>query len=102
MPTAIPSTFTHRDLIDVNIVIKDNNLASILDWEASGYFPVWWEFTCAGIGLGKQDQEWKSLLRKYMPDHSKAREFWLSFYALRRYPNLDEEGEKLLQALLKE
>jgi aminoglycoside phosphotransferase len=102
MPTAIPSTFTHGDLTDVNIVIKDNNLAGILDWEASGYFPVWWEFTCAGIGLGKQDQEWKSLLRKYMPDHSKAREFWLSFYALRRYPNLDEEGEKLLQALFKE
>lgn len=102
MPTAIPSTFTHGDLTDVNIMIKDNNLVGILDWEASGYFPVWWEFTCAGIGLGKQDQEWKSLLRKYMPDHSKAREFWVSFYALCKYPNLDEEGEKLLQALLKE
>jgi aminoglycoside phosphotransferase (APT) family kinase protein len=31
MPTAIPSTFTHGDLTDVNIVIKDNNLAGILD-----------------------------------------------------------------------
>ena len=102
MPTAIPFTFTHGDLADVNIIVKDNNLVEILDWEASGYFPIWWEFTCSGIGLGKQDQEWKSLLRKYLPDHSKAREFWLSFYAFRKYPNLDEDGEKLLQTLLEE
>jgi hypothetical protein len=37
-----------------------------------------------------------------MPDHTKAREFWLSFYTLRKYPKLDEDGEKLLQALLTE
>jgi hypothetical protein len=35
-----------------------------------------------------------------MPDHTKTREFWLSFYALRKYPELDEVGEKLLEALL--
>lgn len=102
MPSAAPFTFTQGDLTDVNIIIKDGNVAGILDWEASGYFPVWWEFTCAGIGLGKDDYEWKSLLRRYMPDHTKAREFWLVFYALRKYPKLEEEGEKLLQALLGE
>ena len=102
IPTATPSTFTHVNLADVNIMVNDKNLVGILDWEASGYFPIWWEFACAGIGLGKHDQEWKSLLRKYMPDHSEARKFWLLFYALRKYPNLDEEGDKLLQALLKE
>ncbi len=41
MPSAAPFTFTHGDLTDVNILIKDGNLADILDWEASGYFPVW-------------------------------------------------------------
>ncbi len=55
MPSVAPFTFTHGDLTDVNILVKDSNLASILDWEASGYFPVWWEFTCTGIGLGKDD-----------------------------------------------
>lgn len=102
MPSAAPYTFTHGDLTDVNIFVKDGNLSGILDWEASGYFPVWWEFTCAGIGLGKGDHEWKSLLQKHMPDHTKARKFWLSFYALRTYLELDEEGEQLLQALLTE
>ncbi|KNG86672.1 hypothetical protein ANOM_005665 [Aspergillus nomiae NRRL 13137] len=92
MPAATPYTFTHGDLTNVNIMVDDNGLAGILDWEFSGYFPVWWEFTCAGIGLGQDDKEWKDLLRKYLPDHTEAREFWLDFYALRKYPTLDERG----------
>lgn len=97
MPTAAPYTFTHGDLTNVNIMVKDGNLAGILDWEASGYFPVWWESTCAGIGLGQDDQEWKSLLRKHMPSCEDARQFWLDFNALRKYPNLDERGAALLR-----
>lgn len=78
-------------------MVENGNLTGILDWEASGYFPVWWEFTCAGIGLGQEDKEWKTLLQKYMPDHTAAREFWLSFYALSKYPDLDERGLALLK-----
>jgi hypothetical protein len=37
-----------------------------------------------------------------MANHTEAREFWLSLYAPRKYPELDEEGEQLLLALLKE
>ncbi|GAB1209757.1 hypothetical protein APSETT445_008538 [Aspergillus pseudonomiae] len=75
MPAAAPYTFTHGDLTNVNIMVDYGDLAGILDWESSGYFPVWWEFTCAGMGLGQDDKEWKDLLRKYLPDHSDAREF---------------------------
>ncbi|PWY95706.1 kinase-like protein [Aspergillus sclerotioniger CBS 115572] len=74
MPSAAPYTFTHGDLASVNIMVDDDrDLAGIIDWEASGYFPVWWEFTSAGIGLGQEDKEWKVLLQKYMPDFSDAR-----------------------------
>lgn len=96
MPPAAPYTFTHGDLTNVNIMVENGNITGILDWEASGYFPVWWEFTCAGIGLSQEDQEWKTLLRKYMPDYTAAREFWLDFYSLSKYPNLDERGLALL------
>ncbi|PVH98629.1 kinase-like protein [Periconia macrospinosa] len=102
IPSAGPYTFTHGDLTNVNIMVKDGNLAGILDWEASGYFPVWWEFTCAGIGLGQEDQEWKTLLREHMPSYEEAREFWLDFYALSKYPNLNERGEAFLRELLHE
>lgn len=98
MPSAAPYTFTHCDLTNVNIIVDNGNLAGILDWESSGYFPVWWEFTCAGIGLGQEDKEWKELLRKHLPDHTEARNFWLDFFALRKYPNLDERGLDFLSS----
>ncbi|KAL2856818.1 hypothetical protein BJX68DRAFT_253190 [Aspergillus pseudodeflectus] len=87
---------------DMDMALKevpedDGRVTGILDWESSGFFPVWWEFTCAGIGLSEEDVEWKNLLRKQMHDHSKAREFWRDYYALAKYPNLDERGIALLK-----
>ncbi|KAJ5533358.1 hypothetical protein N7494_009910 [Penicillium frequentans] len=79
MPTAAPYTFTHGDLTSVNIMVENGDVTGILDWESSGYFPVWWEFTCAGIGLGQEDKEWKDQLLKYLPDYTEARNFWLDF-----------------------
>jgi aminoglycoside phosphotransferase (APT) family kinase protein len=102
MPSAAPFAFSHGELTNINIIVRDGNLAGILDWEASGYFPVWWEFACAGIGLGQDDFEWKTLLRRFMPDYNEARKFWSNFYALCRYPKLDERGEELLEEMLKD
>jgi aminoglycoside phosphotransferase (APT) family kinase protein len=99
MPTAEPYTFTHGDLAIVNIIVKDGDLAGILNWKSSGYFPVWWEFTCAGIGLGEDDQEWKALLRKYMPSYQAARDFWADVFCLRTYPDLNERGKETLVRL---
>lgn len=96
MPPSAPYTFTHGDLTNVNIMVDNGNLAGIIDWEASGYFPAWWEFTCAGIGLGSDDAEWKAMLRTYMPDYTEAREFWRDFYALSRYPKVNERAATLL------
>lgn len=92
MPSAAPYTFTHGDLTNVNIMIEDGNVTGIIDWEAAGYFPVWWEFAHAAIGLGDEDAEWKALLREYLPDYTEGRLFWRAFWALSDYPDLDERG----------
>jgi len=94
MPTAAPYTFTHGDLTDVNIMVDDGHLAGIIDWESSGYFPVWWEFAAAHIGLGDVDVEWKALLRQYLVPQD--REFWSIWYSLclyPKYPKLDERAK---------
>lgn len=96
MPPSGPYTFTHGDLTNVNILVENGNLTGIIDWEASGYFPVWWESTCAGISLGADDLEWKTALRKYMPDYTEAREFWRDFDALTMYPEVNERAAALL------
>ena len=86
MPRAAPYTFTHSDFTNVNIMAENGCVTGIIDWEMSGYFPVWWEYVCTSVTDSEEDGEWKSLLRKYMPDHSAAREFWLAYYYLRRDP----------------
>lgn len=55
MPTAAPYTFTHGDLTNVNIMIENGDVVGILDWESSGFFPVWWEFTCTEVDQGQDD-----------------------------------------------
>ncbi|GES64395.1 fungal specific transcription factor [Aspergillus terreus] len=89
MPPAAPYTFSHGDLTNVNIMVENGSLTGIIDWEASGYFPVWWEYALTSVGHGDDDWQWKALLRKYMPDHGAAREFYLDYYHLCR--DLDNE-----------
>lgn len=87
MPPATPYTFTHGDLTNVNIMVENGSLTGIIDWERSGYFPVWWEYVSTSIPDSEEDKEWKTLLRKYMPDYSAAREFYLDYYHLSRSPD---------------
>ncbi|KAL3468901.1 kinase-like domain-containing protein [Aspergillus californicus] len=86
MPSATPYTFTHGDLTNVNVMVENGSLTGIIDWEMSGYFLVWWEYVCTSVPDSEEDREWKALLRKYMPDYSAAREFWLDYYYLCRDP----------------
>ena len=92
MPSAMPYTFTHGDLTNVNIMVENGELTGIVDWETAGYFPVWWEYVCTSVPDSEEDREWKTLLRHYMPDYSVAREFWLEYYYLCR--DLDSERAK--------
>ncbi|KAH7371429.1 kinase-like domain-containing protein [Pyrenochaeta sp. MPI-SDFR-AT-0127] len=101
-PPCTPYTFTHGDLSNVNIMVKDGNLAAIVDWEGAGYFPAWWEYTAAGIGLGPEDKEWKELLSSKMQPFEDGRAFWKMFRLLSRYPDLDDHGKGLVEELLRQ
>ncbi|OQE39327.1 hypothetical protein PENCOP_c007G06760 [Penicillium coprophilum] len=80
MPSPHPWTFTHGDLTSCNIVDPTNfGLRALIDWEGSAYFPVWWEFTVAGFGLGDEDLEWKRLLLGNLANHKEARTWFLEF-----------------------
>ncbi|KAJ5212393.1 uncharacterized protein N7498_004039 [Penicillium cinerascens] len=98
MPSPEPWTFTHGDLAFCNIMVdpKTNKLSGIIDWEASGYYPVWWEFSCAGIGLSEADSQWKKLLRKYMVDYTPGYEFWKDVKACTSGWGWDKERQKIL------
>jgi aminoglycoside phosphotransferase (APT) family kinase protein len=98
MPPAAPYTFTHGDLTNVNIMVENGSITGIIDWEMAGYYPVWWEYVGTSVADSEEDREWKTLLRKYMPDYSAAREFWLDYYYLCRNPKHERVARSIEEA----
>ncbi|KAJ5964033.1 Aminoglycoside phosphotransferase [Penicillium vulpinum] len=81
MPSPHPWTFTHGDLTNCNIIVDPASfeLNALIDWERSGYFPVWWEFTGAGFGFGEGDLEWKRLLLENLTNYKEAYTWFRNF-----------------------
>ncbi|TGO43599.1 hypothetical protein BOTNAR_1780g00010 [Botryotinia narcissicola] len=46
-----PYVLTHGDLDASNIMVKDGHLTGIIDWEAGGYLPEWWELVANSVML---------------------------------------------------
>jgi len=42
-----PPTFTHGDLSSFNILVRGDEIVSIIDWETAGWYPSYWEYTTA-------------------------------------------------------
>lgn len=60
-----PPCFTHGDLNLSNIFVRDGNVVGIIDWEFSGWYPHYWEYTSAWFGnLMKKD--WQDLLERFV------------------------------------
>ncbi|GAB0137718.1 hypothetical protein EsDP_00005974 [Epichloe bromicola] len=38
---------THGDLSSLNILVRGDAVVGIVDWETAGWFPAYWEYTCA-------------------------------------------------------
>ncbi|KAH8197711.1 hypothetical protein TruAng_008128 [Truncatella angustata] len=39
--------FSHNDLSSLNILTRGDRVVGIVDWETAGWFPPYWEYTCA-------------------------------------------------------
>lgn len=55
-----PPVFTHADLNPFNILVRDDKVVAIIDWEFAGWYPNYWEYTSAWYGnitrTGWQDE----------------------------------------------
>ncbi|KAH0370310.1 kinase subdomain-containing protein, partial [Aureobasidium melanogenum] len=45
-----PPVFTHGDLNPGNILVRDQDVVAIIDWEFAGWYPHYWEYTAAWYG----------------------------------------------------
>lgn len=98
MPSPHPWTFTHGDLTNCNIMVDPDNfeLRALIDWEGSGYLPVWWEFMGASFGFGEDDLEWKRLLLGNMTNQKEARTWFLEY---RSFESRSSDSETRLRVL---
>ncbi|OTB01742.1 hypothetical protein M426DRAFT_265684 [Hypoxylon sp. CI-4A] len=99
MPQCTPYTFTHADLTNCNIMVKDGNFSGFIDFERSGFFPVWYEFVGCRFGFGKDDKEWKQLLTEKIDRYPNAMNFFMTMKSLRGWPS-EEVGKKNFDRLV--
>lgn len=64
---------THGDLSSLNILVRGDTVVGILDWETAGWFPIYWEYTCAKY-VNPQNPFWADFVDRFldpMPDELK-------------------------------
>ncbi|KAI0420824.1 kinase-like protein [Xylaria grammica] len=99
MPVCTPYTFTHTDLTACNIIVKNGHFSGFIDFERSGFFPVWFEFVNLRTGLGKDDREWKELLSQKVTQYPAAKNFYMVRNSLYRDPT-GELGKEAMKRLV--
>jgi len=50
-PRKYRTHFCHADLAPRNIIVRGDEIAAIVDWQFSGWFPEYWEYTKAHYSL---------------------------------------------------
>lgn len=102
-PKCEPFVLTHCDLNLSNIMVRDGQVVSILDWEYAAYLPVWYDYLTASFAFTEMDVEWKKLLRERLAVHGEAyddaRAVWKDLISLKQYPDLDEKGKEAFERL---
>lgn len=56
---------THGDLSSLNILVEGDEVMGILDWETGGWFPPYWEYTCAK-NVNPQNIFWAEEVDKFL------------------------------------
>lgn len=60
-----PPVFTHGDLSSLNILARGDDIVGIVDWETTGWYPPYWEYTTA-IHVNPQNQFWQDEIDNFL------------------------------------
>lgn len=70
--------FSHGDLCPRNIIVCNGKIAAIIDWEFSGWYPEYWEYTKAHYGLANTDwrDQFRSVVKRYDDELAAEQALW--------------------------
>lgn len=60
-----PLMFTHGDLSSLNILVREDKIVGIIDWETAGWYPSYWEYTTA-CQVNPQNSFWINEIDKFL------------------------------------
>jgi hypothetical protein len=60
-----PLVFTHGDLSSLNVLVRGDQIVGIVDWETSGWFPAYWEYTTA-CQVNPQNSFWRHEIDRFL------------------------------------
>ncbi|KAH7019747.1 kinase subdomain-containing protein [Ilyonectria destructans] len=64
-----PPVFTHGDLNPCNILLRGTQVVGIIDWEFSGWYPFYWEYTAAWY-RNRTREWWQGRLHSFIDAHT--------------------------------
>jgi hypothetical protein len=57
--------FTHGDLSSLNILVQGDEVVGIIDWETSGWYPPYWEYTTT-CQVNMRNLFWREQIDKFL------------------------------------
>lgn len=63
--STVPLKFTHGDLSSFNILARGDDIVGIVDWERSGWFPSYWEYSTASY-VAPMNAFWANEIDKFL------------------------------------
>jgi Ser/Thr protein kinase RdoA (MazF antagonist) len=57
--------FTRGDLNGANILVRKGKVAAIIDFDLSGFYPEYWEYTTAMVGISGEEF-WKEEISRFL------------------------------------
>ncbi|KAI9682366.1 MAG: hypothetical protein M1817_000420 [Caeruleum heppii] len=60
-----PPVFTHGDLSSLNILVREDTIVGLIDWETAGWFPPYWEYTTA-CQVNPQNYVWRDEIDEFL------------------------------------
>jgi thiamine kinase-like enzyme len=78
LPDDLPIVFTHNDLHFSNILIspKGSEVVAITDWEASGFYPAYWEWAKLSWTEARRGS---SYINEILHPHTHVWDFWIGW-----------------------
>ncbi|RJE22680.1 Phosphotransferase enzyme family [Aspergillus sclerotialis] len=74
--------FAHGELCARNIIIRNGDVVAIVDWQFSGWYPEYWEYTRAHFGLFDMPSwytEFQNAVPRYDDELAAERALWEQF-----------------------